>query len=166
MTNLKLNIIGVVKSLIPTKIRNQKQVSWLESLLQPLQSINFQFHLYGKKTRYDLSFNGQVVYLEHVLNDAYDTVLRRIYIKDSTLIAFNNFHIYYIAENQPTTEYVYFDSENVAEPYILAEADVIDYVEFEVWIPQNILTNLTIPYINSLINKYKIAGKRYKLIFF
>ena len=164
MMNFKINVFGIVRSLIPTKIRNQIHLAWLASLLQPLQELNGKFAFYAKTTRYDLNFNGQIIYLEHVLNNAYDDLLRRIFIKDPNLLAFDNFFIFYEAENQPTNEYVYYDLEGINEPYILSEFDVIDYVEFEVWIPQNILTTPTIPYIKSLINKYKIAGKRYKLI--
>ena len=102
MMNFKLNIVGIVKSLIPTKIRNQIQLAWLASLLQPLQELNDKFAFYAKTTHYDLNFNGQVIYLEHVLNDSYDDLLRRIFIKDPDLLAFDNFFLFYKAENQQT----------------------------------------------------------------
>lgn len=162
MKNLLLNVHGIVKDLIPVKIRGQVLVESIKAMLQPLQIVNNQFAALGKKIRYDLSFTGQVIYLEHLLNDVFDSTLRRIYITDSNTVQIGDFFVFYQNENQPS-DYVYYEGEGVDTPYLQFESETVSNVDFIVFVPIALFNIQTEATLKALINKYKIAGKRYKI---
>jgi hypothetical protein len=162
MINLNLNVLNFAKNLIPKKIRDEVTISWLGAKLNPLQNLNNTFAFYAKKTRYDLSFTGQVIYLEHVLNDVFDPVNRSIYIEDPTPSNIDNTYVFYGVENQ-ILPYVYYDAEGVASPYLLYELEFFGIPDFIVWIPSQVMNSQNEPKIRAIINKYKQAGKFYKI---
>jgi len=61
--------------LLPPLLRKQKQTLWLRSLLKPLE------HLY-EDTLYKMQHNGQVVYLEKVLNEIFNPTVTYKYNAD------------------------------------------------------------------------------------
>jgi hypothetical protein len=162
MMNLKLNIFDLAKSIIPYKIRGFTHDAWLKSCVKPLSDINGSCSIYAQKVRYDLSFNGQVMYLERVLNDTFDQAQRRIYIDDPTPNDIDNLYVYYKLEDQPSP-FVYYEIEGNLQPYLLYEAELYNNPDFIVWIPISLFTSFNEPKIRSLIKKYKQAGKFYTI---
>lgn len=152
----------MAKSIMPFKLRNNTQDAWLSSLMQPIQTINTTFSELVKKHRYDLSFNGQVIYLEHIINDLFDTTLRRIYITDPTNAPNDNVYLTYIVEGQPPVHTTYV-SENEPGLFIEYASESINFVDFIVKIPTSINTPQVINKMRGVINKYKIAGKKYSI---
>lgn len=165
--NLGLNLKWVFQYLIPFRIRGTRAIEWVGALLTPVQSLNVVFAAWAGSVRYFLAFNGQVVYLEHVLNDQFDASLRRIYIDDpgGTVIVTTYVHnkieqqpplyLYNVADADPNNPIVY----NIAE--IGTSTD-----DFVVHVPAGIFSPTVQVQMSVFINQYRIAGKRYSFLTF
>ena len=151
--------------LLPTFLRKRKMLAWLWSLTAPLKSIHYNF--YQKRNAlngdlYRLAHNGQVCYLRKLLNDNFDNEKRRIRILDGN--KFGRKYIYTRGENKP----VY-----LGKIYLRQRSDYADTgVDFIVEIPKEVAAlyrseqNGTERYytLESYIDFYRLAGKRYKIV--
>lgn len=152
----------MVEILLPLSLRTAKQKSWLVALLTPVSTLHATFKSWSTEQRYFLQHTGQVIYLEKVLNDKfgsedYDSTdhenTKEIYITDGT---------------RPTRKYIYKRSED--NPVFLNPTVFIDsratfeaiYFDFLVNVPDTITydTNEMI----ALVNRYRLAGKYFKII--
>jgi hypothetical protein len=158
--NFFLNFKEAFKYLIPAQIRGVKNVDWIGALLAPIQSLNVLFNEYVLGTRYDLSFNGQVVYLEHVLNDMFDDVSRRIYIDDPSGQQVYTPYVFNRVEQQPPL-IVTNKSEALPTPFLYNTPELVVSTDFVVNVPTSVLNATVQNQMKALINKYRIAGKRY-----
>jgi hypothetical protein len=105
---------------------------------------------------------GQTFLLERYLNYVFDRSLKRIYIKHVEEI---NEYDFFTSENQPT-DYDYFYAENHQPDdymYFLGEGNRALDVDFLVYVPAGILA-VAEARIAANINKYRLAGKRFKFI--
>lgn len=138
-----------------------RHLAWLQSLMAPLQSLNATFVAFVADVRYRLNLTGQVIYLEHYLNDLYDPIQRRIYISDgdpsSPIFVYNKADgvqdvvIYNKADAQPAT-------------YLNTKADFDGQVDFIINIPFDLdLTPILEDKIKASTNIYKPAGRRYRI---
>lgn len=146
--------------LTPPPLRKPVFIDWIETFLKPLEEVNVLFKKFRKNSIYKVTHNGQVCYLQKVLNDAFDRFPRRIYITDVFYI--ENLYIYPENDNKP----VYINETQPVYIYDDAAFDIPDY-EFIVHMPIELkpaaeidLINLEIQ-IKSLVNYYKLASKRY-----
>jgi hypothetical protein len=103
---------------------------------------------------------GQVVYMEHYLNDIYDNSLRRIYIDDGN--AGTPFFLYNKVDGTPN-EYIYNKSELATAPILYNQADYADQVDFIVVIPWANIPSADVTIMSARIRKYKLAGKRFEI---
>ncbi len=74
---------NVVVWLLPRRIRTVFNITYLKALISPIVDIYNRFHEYRNDVNYKLAHNSQVCYLEAALNDAFDTIDRRIYLSES-----------------------------------------------------------------------------------
>ncbi len=84
--------------------------------------------------------------LRYALNEKYDTTERRFIIRDAAIV--DQLYIFLEVENKP-----------VYMPFFINGGGV----EFEVLVPLDLMSNEI--YVKSLLNKYKLPGKRYKIIY-
>lgn len=166
MIPVKVDFFENFKKIIPLKIRGIIIQQTLQSLLAPLQAINDIFITYVKKTRYNSSFNGQVIYLEHILNDTVDNLLRRIYITDKLIAQFDVNYIYYQIEQQPDDLIIYYKAETAPNEYLFYGGEYTFTPHFIVHVPLQYNTPSIITSIKNIVNTYKIAGKIYTIQFF
>lgn len=138
-----------------------RHLDWLRSLMAPLQSLNAQFVAYTEDVRYRLNLTGQVIYLEHYLNDLYDNVERRIYITDGDAIL--PVFVYNKSELQEPVK-IYNKSE-LQEPIYLTNKEEYDgNVDFIINIPYDTTTTpILLDKIKASTNIYKPAGRRYRI---
>ncbi len=167
MVALFIDFIENCKTLIPRKIRGQNLVAMLGAMLIPIQSINNKFVQWAKELRYKLSFTGQVIYLEHILNDVFDPVNRLIYIDDPTVINTDLNAIFYKIEDQPV-DFVTYYSTGEPNPMPLQEglyyqSEYTLVPHFIVFVPTSILTASIQINISGIVDYYKIAGKKYTI---
>lgn len=137
-----------------------RHVKWLGALVAPLESLNALFRDYVADIRYSMYMTGQVVYLEHLLNDIYDSVARRIYIEDGD--ATQPMLLYNKAET-PESEVIRNKAEGGVDSVLYNRAEAFGQVDFVVVLPFGEIPDFWDAQIRANINKYKLAGKRYRI---
>lgn len=156
MANDKIYVIDWKKLLlwlIPTPLRKVVLLQWMIAITYPLQRILSVFLLFRNNTIYWLGINSQVCYMEKMLNDKYDNLLRRIYIAKPD--SFDPIYIYLTAELKPV--YLFTIPEN-APVYLYTKAEtLVGGVDFIVVVP--IELDLNFVEMNALIDKYKLPDK-------
>ncbi len=153
----------LVDLLTPPFLRKPTFIDWIETLIKPIEDVNISFNKFRKASIHKVTHNGQVCYLQKTLNDSFDKFSRRIYIRDVFYV--ENVYIYpqidnkpvYIHETQPT--YIYDD-----DAFNLPDYEFIVYMPIELKPAANKdLINLETQ-IKSLVNYYKLASKRYIIL--
>lgn len=157
--NFFVNIANLVVSIVPFKLRSNNLNTWLATIHFPIQNINEVFSQLVKTHKYDLSFNGQVLYLEHILNDIFDPTARSIYIDDPNNVIDVVF-VPYVIENQPSPNTTFL-SENESGLFLQYLVESNNAQDFIVYIPQSIFTPEIILKVTNIVKKYKQAGKRF-----
>ncbi|SNR16547.1 conserved protein of unknown function [Tenacibaculum jejuense] len=143
-----------ISLLLPTFKRKSKIINFLKSLIKPLTELYQVFKRYRTETLYKINHNGQVVYLQKVLNDRFDKTQRRIFISDGL---FNNPTYVYPHEDQKD---IYLNTQYIFNQTELEFKDV----DFVVVLPSDIsVSDEEDIRMRSLINYYKLASKTYKI---
>lgn len=134
-----INWASLIMMLLPPFLRRTKMVLWLEALSAPAISLHAKNQIFREQLRYKLQHNGQVIYLEKVLNEflnvaGYDPTdheaTKIIYIGSGEQLIPN--YIYINPEQQPID--LYTESEN--EPlYLLTDIEYSEYSSFTIMIP-------------------------------
>lgn len=152
---------------VSLQLRKPKFSTFLIILLSPLNPILANFLLFVANTKVELMQNGQVVRLENLLNDMFDTEERRISITDA------NSDILIVGNTNP----IIMGNIN---PVIFPYGDTDSTVDFVVKVPVQeqpfligndipIIIGNTIPLIlkdtppDGLVNKIKRVVQKYKI---
>lgn len=151
-----LDVRKLAVQILPTFLRGAKMQAYVRALVKPLDDVHYQFLQKRKENLYIMAHNGQKVYLRAALNDKFDFAARRITIDDGQLY---------------DAEYIYTDAEINQQPaladylplVLYQNADLADTaVDFYVRVPADIIYN---EYeMKYLIDFYKLASKRYKIV--
>ncbi len=152
-----LNYKRLISWLIPSVFKSKLLPLILKCFYAPIEQAYIAFLQKKKDEEYKLSHNSQVCHLIKVLNDRFDLNERGIKITD-------------IQKDQAL--YLYSKDEGISktiflgEKFIKAIADSVHKgVDFSVIIPERLKINQSEMYeMQSLINSYKLAGKRYKIV--
>ncbi len=137
--------------LLPTFLRKAIMVAWLHCLVTPLVSLHYTFMQKRKNDLYNLNHNGQVCYLRAALNDAFDIEERRIRIVEGN--SYKRQYIYTRGEQKP---------KYLGVMYLHGRADYDDTgVDFIVEVPTDTYRENE---MKSLIDFYRLASKRYKIV--
>lgn len=149
----------VIEFNLPIHLRQFKILAYLKFISTPFKRLLNEFYEFTNKVKYEVSFNGQVIYLEHILNDTFDNVNRGIYITDADqedqVFLFNQ------AEQNEKT-YLYNISESGPETYLYNQSESLSWPNFIVNVPSGVTYDEN--QMKALINKYKLAGKKYKIV--
>jgi hypothetical protein len=146
--------------LTPVFWRKSVFVDYIYTFIEPVSRLHFDFLNFRTKEIYKVIHNGQVILLEKVLNDTFDPEERRIFISEEQI--FDALYIYTTDENKPVflgTEYLY-----------PTQAVNVINVDFIVNFPIKIKPNNSDALLNfenrikALTNYYKLASKRYKIL--
>jgi len=135
---------------------SSRHIDWINAILTPIKQLNNAVASYATQVYYRLSITGQVIYLEHYLNDLYDPIDRRIFISEDQLLL-------------PPFLFNKIDNK---EPWYLGEQNdflynQIDYVgnRFIINVPNALPLTLTL--FNQIAKstlKYKQVGTSFKII--
>ena len=147
-----INFKRLTVLLTPTFLRGEKMTAWLELIIEGVNYVHYEWLQLRKQNIYSLAHNSQVCYLRAALNDRFDNEPRRIIILDG---------------NKYQRKYIYTDAEQkpkfLGVIYIHGDEDYQDTgVDFIVQVPSDIVFSLA--QMTSLIDFYKLAGKRYKIV--
>ena len=162
-----MNLFNKVKTdnKIFATIRGAKILAFILVALSPLQYIIGLYDAYVLRKRLELKFNGQVCYLEHILNDMFDPTFRRIFITDPDALVNSPPILFNIADNQPSI--LLFNigdggASNTAVAFNIA--DFATQFDFVLHIPTD-LTSQQLS-IKKTLDAYKEASKYYQIKLF
>lgn len=160
MINVRRYIIDYNKfaiERIPEDVRVPEVIQYVLCLLVPVVWVYDRVIAFRLYINYTLTITPQVVFIEMMLNNRYDTLLRRIYLRDGIELDVG----YFYTRTEAKPNYFYARSE-VAMPkryiYARGESGARTY-DFIVFVPLAILSN--IEEMKSIIDAYKLAGKYY-----
>ena len=164
--NIEFKIL--VELLMPTFLRKRNHVKWLRVLVKPIATLKNQFLDFRAESLYKLNHNSQIIYLEKVLNDAFDAETRKIYINNAQIN--EPVWFYEIADNKPVFFYEIADNKPV---YFREESELVgDGIDFTVFVPiqlKPLQTQQLDDFLNqmrALIDYYKLYSKNYQIQFY
>lgn len=147
------------RRLVPWFLRKPIFLSLLQALSTALDFIQGLLLAFVNEIEYTLLFNAQIVYLEHVLNDAFDDVNRLIYIENVFL---PSLYIYNEIEAQPPL-YIRNASEGEPPLYFRNTEEYGAANQYIVHLPTGLSGQEDA--ITALIELYNLAGMNYTLVF-
>lgn len=152
-----INYARLVKWWTPFFLRYPVLLTILGVMVTPVALLHQSFLRFKTAKLYQLKITPQVCYLETMLNDSFDAVLRGIYITDA--IWYLPTYIFQEAEDKPV--YVYTEAE--AQPiYIYTESEAGQFRDdFIVNVPAGVVFNMD--EMRGKLDAYKLAGTRYKI---
>lgn len=156
----KYAIDKMLMHLLIIVLRKPKTYYWLLALSSPWIKLKSLFMSYRILSLYKIEHTPQVFSLENVLNDSFDSIERRIYIKDGIYI--NNIWFFNPEETAPV--HFYNPEENQPQRfYDPSELENLD-VDFVVVIPKTLgLDQQAIIRLKSLLAYYALPDKTYIL---
>ncbi len=156
---MQINWNRLIVLLLPVRLRTGTIYAFLSSLVAPIVTLYNNLLAYNATTSYKLRHTSQVWSIEKVLNDEFDPVERRIRIFDAggnSIIP-----LYPDADLRPVSL-----NDDLTSCLILQADSGYDSgaFDFVVRLPYR-YADSQVYHIKSLINYYKLAGKRYDIIF-
>jgi len=153
-----ITALEIIIQAFPPEQRVDWFMDYVKAACKPLETLFTDFYAFFDKTKYELTFSGQVIYLEHVLNDQFDPDDRGIYITDSDLV--ESVFIFRQEENNEPTN-IFIDSEGEPPVYLYMNQEYDDDVDFVVNVPASVTFNEN--ELKYWVNKYRIAPMRWKI---
>jgi len=148
----KIAFTKLVQWLIPTWLRSNTMVLFVLAANKPLREAYDNFLTYRDAVNYKLAHNGQVCYLQKVLNDSFDIINRRIRVVD--FIVFGKVFLY-DWDNIPAIKY----SDGVTDEFLYPDDIGLD---FTVQVPGAIInTAAKLALLKAKVNEYKMDGKNF-----
>lgn len=154
--SIDLNLLAAW--LVPKRIRKTRTMAFLRLLVSSFIFIYQDFVRFRSATLYDLMITPQVCYLETMLNDRWDSTLRRIYITDGA--EYPALYLYQDAELQEID--LYRDQESQPK-YLFTDGEVDGSVldDFIVMVPVTVLFSAAT--MRSLVLLKRLPGMKFKI---
>lgn len=152
-----INFTKLISWLIPPVLKSNFLPLLLNAFMTPIKKNYRAFIQYKNESEYRLVNNSQVCYLIKILNDRFDLEKRQIVVSDS--VRHEQLYIYISDEGD-------HKAVSTGEEFIRSKTDFADTgVDFSVLLPSSMQINQNEMYeMQSLINSYKLVGKRYKIV--
>lgn len=179
MSQFKINYNRLLVLLLPSFLRSPALAALLKSATQGISSLYSNFITNRNNNLIRLNHNSQVCYLQKILNDNYDPTSRKILIDDFS--AYGTLSYIYKESYIGKHMIIYRQSSDEWEstPILCSEAalatgvttftiklaqtgDVVDNIIATLG-PDQELNSLYRKFC-SLVDKYKLAGKKYKIV--
>lgn len=126
-------------------IRKPVEQAWFHALLAPVKLLHNRLLSFRSERVDEIATTGQVATMRYKLNRRFDPALRRFEIEDGEEVAF---------------VYMYTEGEN--KPLYLPEYLTGANEDFVVKVPFALIASESA--IRAFVNKYKLASKRWKLV--
>lgn len=149
-----LNFNKLILDNVRTRLRKPKHIAWLASLVYPLRIVYATFKVNRESNLKQLSYNSQVFSIKKMLNDYYDSTLKRITITDGATR--DNVFVFKSSEKKPLFLSVFVHKKSEYED---SGEDFIINIPTAVYISAQQLIELT-----SRVNRYKLSGMRFKVV--
>lgn len=150
------------KRILPHFLRKANGLLFLNSCLDVLQGLNDEMVAFAEAIDTKVRQTSQVIYLEKLLNDRFDPVLRRIFILNTSEVNF--LYIGNNAEEQPQDVFLANNSEG-ADPVFYGNNIEVEALDDYII---NVPTAVTFDEdeLRSQVDVYNLAGKQYAVITF
>lgn len=173
MRDYTVNTDKLVNRLVPHYLGGRRLVLFLQSCMQPLNSLAKQWKEWADEKILEASTTSQVILLEYYLNHKFNKYLsdksQRIVISDGTA---NGLPIYREGVETPDHTSLYYEDEGAEQATVLrykdeqtTTSDVSFAVSCPLVDPQLISEEEMTAMISSHVRKYCIAGKKFKVIY-
>ena len=150
-----IDFVRLVRWMQPTFLRKPKWLVLLRVMSYPFSIIHANFLTFRANVLYILSHDSTVYSIENVLNDRFDKTTRRIYLTDG----FTKERIYLYTRDEAKPEYL-----NPDIPLYNRDDYADTGIDFIVWVPTAVpLSAQDNIELTALVNRYKLAGKRFKI---
>ncbi len=136
----------IIAWMMPKAWRKPVHAAWLQALIAPVKRLHTQLLTFIVMVAFEMKVTGQVCILRWALNEKFDTVLRRIILRDA--VTTGQVYTFLEVENKPV--YMPF--------YIGGGGDGFEVIVPVALMPLDIL-------IRARLNKNKLPGTRYKIIY-
>jgi hypothetical protein len=147
----------LVQWLLPSRLRTTARLAWLMCCVYPVQVIYQQFLTFKAAKDYQLLITPQVCFLQKMLNDRYDTNLRRIIITDGS----DKPPTYIFTELELKPVFIRQESE-AAPVFIYTDGEAGTLTDdFVVEVPASIVFEQA--EMISLLKSYKLAGTKFSI---
>ena len=146
--------------LLPTALRQPRLSALVQVLMAPLSRLHSEFTGYREMKTYRLTHNGQVCYLRAVLNDRYDSALRRITIEEPEQVP--STCMLYLRQTGRFTRITHRGAERQVTLRRRGYGG-IGGLDFWICVPLELMTDDTYSEnaLRALANQYKLASKRF-----
>ena len=142
--------------LLPPFLRKKRIYAFLCVFLYPFYWLSKMFKVYRKTSLQKLNVNGQVAYIEKMLNDEFEFEHRYIYITDSESLVPNPSDMYL----DPSITMTIYPEESENVLYVGSGNDSNKLVDYIVNVPSFLADE--IKRIRTLVEYTKPAGRTYK----
>lgn len=146
----------LIETLTPPVHRTIEVVSSIKANFSPLSQLKDSFDSFFDRIEYEMTWNGQVCMLEQLLNLEFDPNFG-IKITDAENI--DKKFLFNKAELNEST-YLSNETESADPTYIYNKSEVAEY-HFIVQVPSTVTFNEDL--LKFFVNKYRLAGKRWKI---
>lgn len=151
-----LDIDRLIRLTLPAQLNQLRHYAWLRALLSPLNVLHEAFKAYRTDFNKKLQYNGQVIVLEAILNDAFGLAPETIkVVTNPSKLS----QVYVYPKESEKSVYIYRRTE--AEPvYIFKREEVFQSLwDFTVIVPDGILTPEQEKQLKALTHKWRLDGK-------
>lgn len=156
----EINFNKVVVWLLPTFMRVPFWVNYFIAVVSPFVKIYNAFTTKRAETIYKLNHNSQVCYLEGALNDTFDPIERLIYLQDA-----GGYEAIGVNRDSDLQDLA-IQSDALPSDFMLHNDSAYNggSYDFVVVLPYQLSSSM-IYRLKALVNYYKLAGKRYDIIY-
>lgn len=161
MTRYDIDYKKLALNITPIKLRNQLHMAFQYLVVSPISRLAKMFDAYRTDTNYRLHHNGQVCYLRAVLNDLFDSTLRRIQIED--LAPQRELVIWKRDQNKP----IMISERSSGNAIIVSKRGFggADGYDFVVICPLALRGVIDETRMRAVLDQYKLASKRYTITY-
>jgi len=158
-----INFNNLINIILPPYKRVKNVIDLCLSLIKPIQTLYSTYNLYRTSVLYNTAFTSQVIYLEKLLNDKYNSsgALPDIFIEDS-----ENIEQLYLTNTEEEVEGIYIsnteEDTGLPEPYFYNRREYEDDYDFNIRMP--IGPKWDDNEVRGFVNKFKLAGKRFNIL--
>lgn len=160
-----LNFKKLAVLLLPTFLRRERLQAFVRVLVAPVQSLHNKLMQFRERSLYQVQHNCQIIYLEAVLNDAFDPTFRRIRILNSVFR-----EPLYFYEPEQNLEVYFYEPDNQMPTYFYDVGDFAgDGFDFVVFVPPDLQPQTQqeeqamLTKMRGLVDYYKLYSKNYTI---
>lgn len=162
----KFNITKITKLFFPWFWQTSENMDLISVLMSSLDQVNSDYGNFEVETAEKIGYSIQKYSLESSLNNQFDNILNRIYIKNGSVVVTN--FIYNEAETAPTEAYIYNEAETApAEAYIYNDSENeggAASAGFTVYVPSAL--NAYNANIAAWVERVLILGTTYEIVYY